>query len=263
MANRLAGATSPYLLPAPLLAGVQRAAYRFGDDRQPWALVTASFARPRFQQGNIGGQRPGPHTFTGRHELFLGKQLQNPTDQSLAVDLVGQANPETQVVRALDVLFELIVQGAEVHQSDRRSPVWHGEWFCAAVAWRNYPPAEGTSATILNAVADLDRVRVLKQAAELRRQPGGRPGRWSGHGRRRGIARHAGMGRKQPFPADLLSGGTTGRLGCRQGEGRSPRSRNAGRHAARRAIADRASFGQISTTMRSSPLPAGSSDRTR
>jgi hypothetical protein len=36
--------------------------------------------------------------------------------------------------------------------------------FCAAVAWRDYPPAEGTPATMLNAVANLDRVRVLKQA---------------------------------------------------------------------------------------------------
>jgi hypothetical protein len=42
---------------------------------------------------------------------------------------------------------------------------WPTNTFCAAVAWRNYPPAEGTSATILNAVANLDRVRALKQAA--------------------------------------------------------------------------------------------------
>jgi hypothetical protein len=42
---------------------------------------------------------------------------------------------------------------------------WPTNTLCAAVAWRNYPPAEGTSATILNAVANLDRVRELKQAA--------------------------------------------------------------------------------------------------
>lgn len=33
------------------------------------------------------------------------------------------------------------------------------------MAWRNYPPAEGTPATVLNAVANLDRVRALKRAA--------------------------------------------------------------------------------------------------
>ena len=42
---------------------------------------------------------------------------------------------------------------------------WPTNTFCAAVAWRNYPPAEGTSATILNAVANLDRVRAVKRAA--------------------------------------------------------------------------------------------------
>lgn len=42
---------------------------------------------------------------------------------------------------------------------------WPTNTFCAAVAWRNYPPAEGTAATILNAVANLDRVRAVKQAA--------------------------------------------------------------------------------------------------
>jgi hypothetical protein len=42
---------------------------------------------------------------------------------------------------------------------------WPTNTFCAAVAWRNYPPAEGTEASILNAVANLGRVRALKQAA--------------------------------------------------------------------------------------------------
>jgi hypothetical protein len=42
---------------------------------------------------------------------------------------------------------------------------WPANTFCAAVAWRNYPPTEGTEVTVLNAVANLDRVRVLKQVA--------------------------------------------------------------------------------------------------
>ena len=42
---------------------------------------------------------------------------------------------------------------------------WPTNTFCAAVACRNYPPAEGTAATILNAVANLDRVRAVKRAA--------------------------------------------------------------------------------------------------
>lgn len=42
---------------------------------------------------------------------------------------------------------------------------WPTNTFCATVAWRNYPPGEGTPATVLNAVANLDRVRALKQAA--------------------------------------------------------------------------------------------------
>jgi hypothetical protein len=40
---------------------------------------------------------------------------------------------------------------------------WPSNTLCAAIAWRNYPPAEGTEATILNAVANLDRGRALKQ----------------------------------------------------------------------------------------------------
>jgi hypothetical protein len=39
---------------------------------------------------------------------------------------------------------------------------WPTNTFCAAVAWRNYPPEEGTAATVRNAVADLDRVRAFK-----------------------------------------------------------------------------------------------------
>jgi len=42
---------------------------------------------------------------------------------------------------------------------------WPTNTFCAAVAWRNYPPAEGTPATVLNAITNLDRVRALKREA--------------------------------------------------------------------------------------------------
>jgi hypothetical protein len=42
---------------------------------------------------------------------------------------------------------------------------WPTNTFCAAVAWRNHPPAPGTPATVLRAVANLERVRELKRAA--------------------------------------------------------------------------------------------------
>lgn len=42
---------------------------------------------------------------------------------------------------------------------------WPTNTFCAAVAWRNHPPAEGTAATVREAVANLDRVRAMKRAA--------------------------------------------------------------------------------------------------
>jgi hypothetical protein len=42
---------------------------------------------------------------------------------------------------------------------------WPTNTFCAAVAWRNHPPAEGTASTAREAVANLDRVRALKRAA--------------------------------------------------------------------------------------------------
>ncbi len=42
---------------------------------------------------------------------------------------------------------------------------WPTNTFCAAVAWRNHPPAEGTPATARGAVANLHRVRALKHAA--------------------------------------------------------------------------------------------------
>jgi hypothetical protein len=54
----------------------------------------------------------------------------------------------------------------------RESPAFGLRWLtwptntaCAAVAWRNYPPDEGTAATVRNAVANLERVRALKAAA--------------------------------------------------------------------------------------------------
>jgi hypothetical protein len=42
---------------------------------------------------------------------------------------------------------------------------WPTNTFCAAVAWRNHPPVEGTVATVREAVANLDRVRTMKRAA--------------------------------------------------------------------------------------------------
>jgi hypothetical protein len=39
---------------------------------------------------------------------------------------------------------------------------WPSNTFCAAVAWRNYPPVEGAAATVLAAVANLERVRAVK-----------------------------------------------------------------------------------------------------
>jgi Protein of unknown function (DUF2637) len=50
---------------------------------------------------------------------------------------------------------------------------WPTNTFCAAVAWHSHLPAEGTPATVLNAIANLNRVRKLKdetrQAAILAR----------------------------------------------------------------------------------------------
>jgi hypothetical protein len=40
---------------------------------------------------------------------------------------------------------------------------WPTNTICATVAWHNHPPTEGTPATILNAIANLNRVRTLKQ----------------------------------------------------------------------------------------------------
>jgi Protein of unknown function (DUF2637) len=42
---------------------------------------------------------------------------------------------------------------------------WPTNTFCAAVAWHNHPPTEGTPATVLNAIANLNRVRVFKREA--------------------------------------------------------------------------------------------------
>lgn len=42
---------------------------------------------------------------------------------------------------------------------------WPTNTFCAAVAWHNHPPAEGTPATVLNAIANLNRVRTFKRDA--------------------------------------------------------------------------------------------------
>jgi hypothetical protein len=46
---------------------------------------------------------------------------------------------------------------------------WPSNTFCAAVAWRNHPSAEGTSATVLAAVANLERVRAVTAAGRKAR----------------------------------------------------------------------------------------------
>lgn len=43
---------------------------------------------------------------------------------------------------------------------------WPSNTFYAAVAWHNHPPARGTSPTVLNAIANLERVRELKRAVK-------------------------------------------------------------------------------------------------
>jgi hypothetical protein len=43
---------------------------------------------------------------------------------------------------------------------------WPTNTFCAAVAWHNHPPVRGTSPTVRNAIANLERVRELKRAAK-------------------------------------------------------------------------------------------------
>lgn len=42
---------------------------------------------------------------------------------------------------------------------------WPSSTFCAFIAWENFPPVEGTPATVLNGLANLERVRRIKRAA--------------------------------------------------------------------------------------------------
>jgi Protein of unknown function (DUF2637) len=50
---------------------------------------------------------------------------------------------------------------------------WPSNTFCAAVAWRNHPPADGTPGTMRNAIENLERVRVVKRSARMRRRHNG------------------------------------------------------------------------------------------
>src|SRR5689334_3486297 len=66
-------------------------------------------------------------------------------------------------------------EGAEYIRRGKR-PAWGLRWvtapystFCSAVAWENYPPADGTPATVLNGLENLDRVRALKRNATEQR----------------------------------------------------------------------------------------------
>ena len=66
-------------------------------------------------------------------------------------------------------------EGAEYVRRNKRPP-WGLRWFtsplstfCGAIAWENFPPADGTPATVLNGLANLERVRQLKRTiAEAR-----------------------------------------------------------------------------------------------
>jgi hypothetical protein len=77
---------------------------------------------------------------------------------------------------------------------------WPTNTFCAAVAWRNHPPAEGTPATVLNAVANLNDVRTAKRAAREARvvcpAPAG-PSRHASAGRTRSGSRHPATRRRR------------------------------------------------------------------
>lgn len=42
---------------------------------------------------------------------------------------------------------------------------WPTNTFCAAMAWHNHPPARATAPTVRNAIANLERVRAIKRAA--------------------------------------------------------------------------------------------------
>ena len=50
---------------------------------------------------------------------------------------------------------------------------WPSNTFCAAVAWRNHPPVEGTPGTVRNAIENLERVRAAKRLARLRQRHSG------------------------------------------------------------------------------------------
>jgi len=71
---------------------------------------------------------------------------------------------------------------ADVRRSNPRFGVrwltWPTNTFCAAVAWRNYPPAEGTPATVLNAIANLDRSGCSSGLPGMRRSSAGTRGLW-------------------------------------------------------------------------------------
>lgn len=84
------------------------------------------------------------------------------------------------------IFHEFLAQfedGAEGEWIRRTAPKFGMRWLtwpsntaCAWVAWRNYPPADGTKATVANAVAHLERVRADKRtraAAEFTPRPTG------------------------------------------------------------------------------------------
>ena len=82
---------------------------------------------------------------------------------------------------AMFLFDELLAQLETQEQTLRRENpkfglrwlTWPSNTFCAAVAWRNYPPADGTPGSVRNAIENLERVRALKRSARLRRRNGG------------------------------------------------------------------------------------------
>lgn len=72
------------------------------------------------------------------------------------------------------IFHEFLSQFEEGNEYIRRSKrpsyglrwlTWPSSTFCAFIAWENYPPVEGTAATVLNGLANLDRVRTMKRHA--------------------------------------------------------------------------------------------------
>jgi Protein of unknown function (DUF2637) len=82
---------------------------------------------------------------------------------------------------AMFLFDELLAQFETQQQTLRRDNpkfglrwlTWPSNTFCAAVAWRNHPPVDGTPGTVRSAMENLERVRAGKHAARIRRHHSG------------------------------------------------------------------------------------------